>query len=451
MLNNRSIITVRADSGHNAAERAGIVESRLLQVLKKAKDSPSVRILIVDNTPVIESEGIYIISVTNSDADPMQTTVSELAATWRDNIEKGLHRTWLENRSDYHRVVFIYSVIAIVAAILLNILGVFIIQRFLKIPGFFISIIIWLIVIAYIMWLFPISRPWGTNLFEGVILPASLFFLISVVVYVLFKPADTMIEHFFAALKRIRKMGDVQNQRLIYRYNMIRIVIEIIVKSGLVVVGFLIFVNSLKINITTALTGAGVIGVGIGLATQDLLKDFVAGFFIALEDQFAVGDVIRTNNLSGTVEDFTFRVTRLRDTEGKLITVPNSTIRIVENLSSGWSQVDFIVTVAYCTDLAMAMNLMLETAKGLKQEWPDVIIEEPQMLGVDQLGESGIRLRMLLKTVPLEQWRVKRELQLRIKNRFDSAGVEIPFPQQTIWMHTAGETKKPECDEMPRE
>ena len=448
MLNNRPILNVRANSGHTLAqERAAIVEERLLEVIKESKERPSVNIIIVDNTPVIESQNIYILSVTNNDADPAGTTVSELAATWRDSIEKGLRKAWREEHSGYNRFVIISSLIIVAAAILLNVLGVMLIRRFLKITGFFFSVIIWLVAASYIMWLFPSSRPWGRGLLEGIIFPAGLLVLITLVIFILFKPVDRFVERYIYLLERIRKIGGEQDQRLAHRMTMLRILMGVAVKGGLIFVGFLIFVNSLKINITTALTGAGVIGVGIGLATQDLMKDFVAGFFITLEDQFAVGDVIRTGTSTGTVEEFTFRITRLRDTEGRLITIPNSVIRTVENLSSGWSQVDFNVSVTYRTDLARTMNLMLETAQGLKEEWPEIIIAEPLMLGVDELGDSGIRLRMLLKTVPLEQWRVKRELQFRIKNRFDQEGIEIPFPQQTVWIQTGGEKVMPESNE----
>jgi len=451
MLNNRLIITVRGDSGHTAQERAEIVESRLDEVLRKALELPNVRIIIVDNTPVIESKGVYIISVTNSDAAPTGSTVAELAASWRDSMETSLRKAWLENRSDYHKVAIYRTMIIIAVTVLLNLFGVMLMRRYLKITGFFFSVLIWLVAVCAIMWQFPIARPYGKSLMHGIIVPALLLSLISFIVIILFKPADIFIERYFGILEKLRRKDEGQDKRLAHRITMLRILMAMVLKGGLILTGFLIFMNSLNINIATVLAGAGVVGVAVGLATQDLMKDFVAGFFIAFEDQFAVGDVIRTNTLTGTVEDFTFRITRLRDTEGRLITIPNSTIRTVENLSSGWSQVDFVVSVAYRTDLAKAMDLMLDTAKTLKGEWPDVIIEEPQLLGVDQLGESAINLRMLLKTTPLQQWRVKRELLLRIRNRFDSEGIEIPFPQLTVSMKASGEPEKKKSAETPEE
>ncbi|MEQ8172199.1 MAG: mechanosensitive ion channel family protein, partial [Candidatus Eremiobacterota bacterium] len=127
--------------------------------------------------------------------------------------------------------------------------------------------------------------------------------------------------------------------------------------------------------------------------------------------------------------------TRIRDMGGSLITVPNSSIRAVENFSSTWSQIDLIVGVAYDTDLKHAMDIMVATGKKLKEDHPDKILDEPVMLGVNELAESSVKLRMLLKTAPSEQWQMKRELFLRIKNEFYSKGIFIAFPQLTVWLN----------------
>jgi len=435
---------VRSDSGHTPGERARIIEQRMAETIQRARSLPTVKILIVDSTPVLESEGIYIMSVTNSDALPENATVAELAATWRDTLEKGIRLAWLESTKGYHEIAFSRAAVALVVGLILSYLAVLICQRWLRLPGFLIVILIWLIVITYILWVFPISRPFAANLFEGVLSPALLASLIIVIVVLLLKPMDSFISHFYDTLEKVQAALPEENKRTAHRIKMLRILTRVGMKMVLVGLAFLFFVNSLKINLTAALTGAGVIGVGLGLAMQELLRDFVTGFFIVLEDQFAVGDVIRTSNMTGTVEEFTFRITRLRDMEGRLITIPNSTIRLVENLSSGWSQVDCSVSVSYGTDLERAMAIMRETAQQLRDDWPEVIFEDPQLLGVEELGESGIRLRIILKTVPLEQWRVRREFLLRLKNRYDLEGIEIPFPQQVVWLRgEGGEGKEP--------
>jgi small-conductance mechanosensitive channel len=434
-LNSSILIRVRADSGHSAAERAVIIERRLEEVLKRAKAAPSVDIATVDQTPVIESEGIYLISVTNSDAAALEISVGAIAATWRDDLEKGLRRSWHERSEGYTREALIWSLIAISTGIILTIIGIFIFQRFFKMPGFLLTFIIWLSVIAIVLWLFPESRPWSGNLIHNVLMPLALFLVTLIIVMFMLKPTDSFVNRFFDIYEKIREKDLDQSGRGQRRLTMLRVVAKVIARIALVIIATLLFLNSLNINITAAITGAGIIGVGLGIVSQDLLKDYLTGFCFVFEDQFAVGDVIKTAGLSGTVEDFTLRITRLRDMEGRLISIPNSSIRTVENLSSGWSQVDCSVLVAYRTDLARAIELIIDVARELRGQWQDLIIADPEMLGVEALDDSGVRLRMVMKTTPLSQWKVKRELLLRIKSRFDREGIEIPIPQQSVWLH----------------
>ena len=139
------------------------------------------------------------------------------------------------------------------------------------------------------------------------------------------------------------------------------------------------------------------------------------------------------------MEDFNLRSTRVRDTEGRLITISNSLIRSVENSSSTWSQFDCILSVSYDTDLKKAMELMLETGRILKEEWPEKILDTPVMLGVDELSDSGVKLRMFVKTAPLQQWTVKRELLMRIKSSFEKEKIEFAFPLHTVFLQKTEE------------
>ncbi|MDQ7824003.1 MAG: mechanosensitive ion channel family protein [Candidatus Eremiobacteraeota bacterium] len=434
MLNNRALITVRGDSGHRAAERAGIIERRIEEVLKRAKSAPSIDIDTVDETPVIKSGGLYLISVTNSDAAPLGISVSDLAASWRDELEKGIRRTWHERSEGYTEEALIRSLYIILIGIALTIIGIFVFQRFLKLPGFLFILIIWLSVISAVLWLFPDSRPWSRNLVQGVLIPILTFLITFIVVMLLFKPTDAFVMRFFDIFEKIRDSDLDQRGRGLHRLAMLRVVGKVIAKTVLILIAGLLYLNSLHVDLTAALAGAGIIGVGLGIASQDLLKDYMAGFFFVFEDQFAVGDNIRAGAYEGTVEDFTLRITRLRDMEGRLISIPNSVIRTVENQSSGWSQVDFTVHVAYRNNLAKAMALLIETARELRADWKEIIIADPEMLGVEGIDESGVKLRMVMKTKPLSQWKVRRELLKRIKSRFDMEGIEIPFPQRSVWL-----------------
>jgi len=191
--------------------------------------------------------------------------------------------------------------------------------------------------------------------------------------------------------------------------------------------------GELGVNLAPLLAGAGVIGVALGFGSQSLVRDFLSGIFILVEDQFGVGDIVNLDEeTEGVVELVSLRTTRLRSVDGTVWHVPNGEIRRVGNKSQHWSRSLLDLEVAYDTDLGLAKSVVKGVADGLWKE-DEAILEEPQMWGVEALGASGIALRLVVKTTPSEQWRISRELRERIKRAFDEQGIEIPFPQQAIW------------------
>lgn len=187
------------------------------------------------------------------------------------------------------------------------------------------------------------------------------------------------------------------------------------------------------ISLAPLLAGAGVIGVALGFGSQSLVKDFLSGVFILVEDQFGVGDIIDVEGqVSGVVEAVSLRTTRLRSVDGVVWHVPNGEMRMVGNMSQHWSRSLLDVEIAYDTDIEKAKTVIKQVADRLWKEDP-AVLEEPEMWGVEQLGASGIVLRLVVKTTPKEQWRVARALRERIKRAFDEEGIEIPFPQQAVW------------------
>jgi small conductance mechanosensitive channel len=191
------------------------------------------------------------------------------------------------------------------------------------------------------------------------------------------------------------------------------------------------------ISLAPLLAGAGVIGVALGFGSQSLVRDFLSGAFILIEDQFGVGDIIDVEGRAdGVVEGVSLRTTRLRGVDGVVWHVPNGEIRVVGNKSQHWSRSLLDVEVAYDTDIEQAKSVVKRVADSFWKEDP-AVLEEPEMWGVEQLGASGIVLRLVVKTTPNEQWRVARTLRERVKDAFDEEGIEIPFPQQTVW-HRAG-------------
>jgi small conductance mechanosensitive channel len=193
-------------------------------------------------------------------------------------------------------------------------------------------------------------------------------------------------------------------------------------------IGLMVFLGKLNIDITPILASAGVLGIAIGLGAQSLIRDFFAGFLILLEDQFSVGDMVKIGETSGTVEQLTLRVTRVRGLDGSLTMIPNGSVGAVVNYSKGWSRVVLDIEVDYREDVDRAMRVMLETAKRMRKDSPADIIEEPLMLGVDKLGAASVTLRLLAKTAPNKQAEVGRELRRRVKLAFDQEGIQTPAP-----------------------
>jgi len=186
----------------------------------------------------------------------------------------------------------------------------------------------------------------------------------------------------------------------------------------------------------------GIVSVALSLAAQNLIRDAINGFLIILEDQYAVGDYIKVGEVGGMVEKINLRITQLRDAEGKLITIPNSEIKIVANFSSNWARADLFIPVAYQTDVNKALELIGRVAEEMSHDslWREHILESPQVLGVDNFGERGVMIRVWIKTEPLKQWSVSREFRRRIKVAFDEAGIPIPLPQQQVWFKDSEST-----------
>lgn len=186
--------------------------------------------------------------------------------------------------------------------------------------------------------------------------------------------------------------------------------------------------DRLTIPIAPLLTSVGILGVAIGFGAQELVKDFIAGMFMLMEDQYGVGDVIDVGAAVGTVEAVTLRVTRLRDADGRVWYVRNGTITRVGNDSQGWSRAYVDVPVGYASDVTAVRDVLERVAKEI---WDDLefretsIVERPSVFGVEQLSDSTLVFRISAKTLPVKQAEVARELRLRVKNALDEAGISM--------------------------
>ncbi len=205
--------------------------------------------------------------------------------------------------------------------------------------------------------------------------------------------------------------------------------------------GIMTAVGTVGFSLGPLLAGAGIAGVAIGFGTQSLVKDFFTGFFILLEDQYGVGDVIQVDpEVSGLVEDISMRVTRLRSLDGTVWFVPNGEIRLLANRSKEWARALVDFQVAYGADLDNAIQGIEEVAARLRRdaEIGAKILEDVEILGVEMLGESGVTIRTFIKTLPLEQWTVSRRFRRDVKREFDARGVEIPVPHRKVIIQDEG-------------
>ncbi len=197
----------------------------------------------------------------------------------------------------------------------------------------------------------------------------------------------------------------------------------------------LMVMSEVGVDIAPLIASAGILGVALGFGAQTLVKDFLSGIFMIMEDQYGVGDAVNLGEATGTVEAVGLRVTRLRDVNGTVWYVRNGEILAVGNMSQNWARTVLDIPVAFSEDLTKVRGLLGEVAHDLWQdsEYRADILEEPEVWGVERWDPDGVVVRVVLKTAPLQQWSVAREMRERIKDRFDEEGIEIPLPQRMVW------------------
>ena len=216
--------------------------------------------------------------------------------------------------------------------------------------------------------------------------------------------------------------------------------------ARVLVIAFLLLMvlSEFGVNIGPLVAGAGVAGVALGFGAQSLVKDVISGFFLLLENQFGVGDIVNVDDKHiGTVERMTLRVTQLRDSEGRAHFVPNGSIVRVVVLSKDFARALVDVEVGYDTDPDRAFEVLKDLGRKLHEDRPDQVLEPLEVMGIEILGASGFTIRTLTKTAPGAQWVVARGIRRRILLAFREAGIEIPYPQRVV--HHRGEPADPEA------
>jgi moderate conductance mechanosensitive channel len=284
---------------------------------------------------------------------------------------------------------------------------------------------VWGIGIAYGLSVFPQTRQFSRQVLTIPLVLLMTWFLIGLVNRLTDLAIDRFVEH------------REQEQSLVLNLQRITTIIRVLKQLKMVVlytVGVLSALQWLNLVPTTVFTLGALLALAVSFAAQSLVKDLVNGFLILMEDQFRIGDAVRVGTISGNVENLNLRITQIRTDDGGLVTIPNSLITQIENLSRNWARMNLRIEVAYNTDVNKALAVIQETIDHLAQEpgWETLILNTHEKLGVEQLSHTGIAIRVWVKTVPFQEGEIKRELQRRLKIAFDRAHIQIGIPQQVL-------------------
>jgi len=231
----------------------------------------------------------------------------------------------------------------------------------------------------------------------------------------------------------VRQKEDPEFQK---RTQTLASIIRYVLVITVLLVGTMMVLKEFGIEIGPLLAAAGIVGLAVGFGAQSLVKDVISGFFILLEDQIRVGDVVQIAGKGGLVEKINLKTTILRDLAGNVHYVPNGHIDVVTNMTKDYSRYVFDIGVAYRENVDEVIGVIKEVDEDLRNDpdYKDDILEPIEILGLDQFAGSAVIIKARTTTVPIKQWRVGREFNRRLKKKFDERNIEIPFPHVTLYM-----------------
>ena len=277
--------------------------------------------------------------------------------------------------------------------------------------------------------LFKNGQNWLINELPGLLIALVLFFLaFKIIGFSLKKLKRSLLNRAY----KNDKLDAVEAEKRILTLTSI---IHGLIKIILWVIFLMIILQKFGINIAPILASAGIIGLAVGFGAQELVRDFISGFFIILENHIRSGDVAIINGTGGLVEKIEFRTTTLRDFSGVVHIFQNGKISNISNMTKDWSAMVFDIGVAYKENPQVVMDLMKQVGDELQNdpEFKDKIIEPMEIFGLDKFADSAIIIKARLKTKPIQQWAVGREYRKRLKYAFDQHNIEIPFPHTTVY------------------
>lgn len=277
-----------------------------------------------------------------------------------------------------------------------------------------------------------ILRVWGLDLddLQAGILGAALRVAgrIALILVIAFSAIEIL--HLAVARLCDRIVARARNARRAGQVRTLAPILSGVVTGLLIVMAAMMALSELGVEIGPLIAGAGIIGLAVGFGAQTLVKDFLTGIFLILEDIVSVGDIVRIGESGGVVEEMSLRTIKLRDFDGTLHVFPYSEAQVIHNLTKSFSFAVFDLSVSYSSDISRGLELMREVGDDLQSEprFARLILSPIEVVGVDRLENSGVVLKGRIKTAPGKQWEVGREYLKRIKAAFDAAGIEIPFP-----------------------
>lgn len=259
--------------------------------------------------------------------------------------------------------------------------------------------------------------------------------VIAVAVYLICRPIIRSI------IKRMvsHRMAGEEEAEIQQRIDTLSSILVKIAGILILIIAVITILPEFGVNITSLIAAIGIGGLAIAFAAQNLIRDFIAGFFILLEDQYGIGDVVSIAGIAGVVEDITLRRTVLRDLDANVHSVPNGKVELSTNMTKKYSRVNLNVSVGYGENLKHVIDIINKICQEMAEDpqWKDDFITTPSVLRVDKLGDSGIDIKILGDTKPAKQWAIMGELRLRLKDTFDKEGIEIPWPHTKVYFGNA--------------
>jgi len=265
---------------------------------------------------------------------------------------------------------------------------------------------------------------------DWLVLDGYAIVLILVIAAVALKLTRILSTRLFALLQKSK--DDVEFQK---RADTLATVVRWILRTGIYTVSGMMILKKLGLDVGPVIAAAGVIGLAVGFGAQNLVQDIISGFFILLEDQVRVGDVVQLNDRGGLVERVTLRMIILRDFAGNVHYIRNGKIDVVTNMTKDYSRYVFDIGVAYRENVDEVIKVIKQLDEELRKdpEFKDDILEPLEVAGLDKFGDSAVMIKARITTKPIKQWRIGREFNRRMKKRFDDLGIEIPYPHVTVY------------------